>query len=366
LKTADVIQLSKNPVKLIIWVLIIVSLFWVVAHIITTVLIFSLAALFAYLVSPVVQGLSKIKLPGTKRRIPWTVATFMVYSVILGLLILLTITLIPLVISQSSSLASSMPTYLRTVEDHLARLQTWYNDLKVSPSMEQNLKKYGQFLLDKASPVISVLAANLASGVLKVFTALLIVLAALIFSLYIILDEKNIKKNFFEMFPKAWRQDTEQLFHNVGQVVGVFIRGQLILGFLVATGTYCALLLINLVGVHYDYSLLTALAAGFLYPIPFIGVWAPRLVAPILAYAQTGSGYATFWVLFAVTAWGLVADNIFLPVVMGRSIGISPLMILFVMFSGGELFGIWGLVLSIPMAAVIRLVFFYLQEHITI
>lgn len=364
--STEVIKLSRNPVKLFIWLFIAGFGIWFIAHTVITLLIFTLAILMAYLISPAVEGLSKIKIPGTRWKIGWGLSTLLVYVVIVALLVLVFSILVPMIAAQMSALASSMPNYIKKLEDAFQHLRDWYGRLHISSPAEQNLKKYAEPLLQRMSTTFSDLAGWIANGFLKIAQVILITLIALLFSVFIVLEQTNIKKSLFEMFPAAWHKDTEALFANVNKVVGVFIRGQIIMCIIVALGTFLVLTILNALGVPYGYSVLTAVFTGLLYPIPFIGFWIPRLVPPVIAFAQTGDWTSAFWVLLGLVSWGTVADNFILPFVMGRGIGISPLMVLVVVFAGGELFGIWGLILSIPAAAILRLIFFYLQKHVTI
>lgn len=366
MKEPEVIELSRNPVKLLIWGVILAFIGWLVVHAVTTVLLFSLAALMAYLISPAVEWFSTVKLPKTNRKIPWAIATGIVYLAALSILVVLLAVLVPLITQQFTALVSSSPEYLKKIESEFWSLQAWVNRLHISVPVQENIKKYGQGILEKVGATFSAIAASTAAGLLKLVSVLLITITAFFFSMFIVLEQKRIKHYLFEMFPHAWRDDTEELFRNVNRVVGVFIRGQLIMACIVATGSYVVLVALSLLGVHYSYSLITAVFTGLFYPIPFVGFWIPRLIPPVLAYAQTGEWFSALWVMVGLMAWGLVADNIILPFVVGKGIGISPLMVLLVVFAGGELFGIWGLILSIPAAAIIRLIFFYMQKHITI
>lgn len=362
----EIIHLSRNPVKLLIWCVIGLACVWLIWNLFTTVLIFSLASLIAYLVTPAIAWLSARSFPLTRKKIPWSFSVLVTYFAIAGLFVAILLVFAPMIISQAETLAASSPQILQKIDDSMGKLQGWYLKLHIPQRIEDRLEVYGESVAEKVAPVISNVAANLAGGILKVVAAVVVLIAAFLVSLYIALEEKNIKRHFLEMFPHSWRSDTEELMHNVGHVVGAFIRGEIFLSLTVGIGSYAGLLLLRLFGVPFEYALLSATVVALLYPIPFIGVWAPRILVPLLAYFQPGGWFAAAAVFVVLTGFGLVVDNAVLPVVMGKGVGISPLMVLLVVFAGGELFGIWGLILSVPFAAVIRLIFFYLQKHVTI
>lgn len=366
MNSGETIQLSKNPTKLVIWGILLLGAVWIVQKIFITVLIFSLALLLAYLITPAVIWICSIRFPKTKKTIPWALATLAIYAVLSAVLMVVIASVTPIIMAQVNALVMSAPLYLHKIDSFFSGLLILYHNTHFSPVMQSGLHKYGSILLEKTSPIISDTARKLTSGILEFFSAVLIFLSAFIFSLYIVLDQKHIKRLFLEMFPSHWHSDTESLLENVGKVVGYFIRGMLILSVMTGAGTYLAFLLLQLFGIHFEYALLAALFIGLLYPIPFVGTWGTRVAVPLLAYLQTGNPLVAIWVFIAVLGVGGLVDGFVLPVVLGKGIGISPLMVLFAVFAGGELFGFWGLILSIPAAAVIRLLFVYIQKHVSI
>jgi len=320
----------------------------------------------AYLLSPVVAWLSSKNFPLTQKKIPWSFATLVVYFLAVGIFSALLLLLVPLLFAQIEQLASSFPIYLQNAENSFEKLKIWYVKLHIPPSVEANLKLFGKSILEKTIPVLSSIGVHLVGGMLDVVAAFFVFLSAFLVSLYIVLDEKNIKSHFLEIFPKSWQEDTEELMINVGHVVGAFIRGEIVVSFIAGAASYFALLLLKLAGIQFQYALLSGTLIAFLYPIPFIGVWLPRLLIPMLAYFQLGNGLFAILIFGALTGVGIVVDNVVLPAVMGKGVGISPLIVLLAIFAGGELFGIWGLILGVPAAAVLRLIFLYLQKRITI
>ncbi len=360
------VQLSRDPVKLLIWAVLISGVIWIAWSIVDTLLIFSLASLMAYLLAPAAYWFSRKKIPFIKKNLPWGISVFLAYLLAIGGISLIVFLIAPGVAAQTQSLISASPGYWKNIEDSFGKLRIWYHRLHISPLVQSSLKQYGAKAIEKISPAVSSFAAGLAGGIFKVFSALIIFLLAILVSLYILLDLENIKSYFFELFPGDWKTDTKNLSREVGHVVGGFIRGNIILSFVVAAASYIGLLILNLFGIHFHYALLAALVAGLMYPIPFLGFWIPRLLAPIVAFFQPGGWSAVISVFAVLTGIGLAVDYWLSPKILGGNVGISPLMVLLVVFAGGELLGIWGLLLAIPAAAILRLLFIYLRKRVTI
>ncbi len=344
----------------------IATVLWIAWSIVDTLLIFSLAGLIAYLLAPTAYWLSQKKVPFFKRNLPWGISVFLAYLFAVGIFCLIVLSIAPAIASQIQSLTTSAPGYWKSIESSFGKLRIWYLRLHVSPIVQYRLRHLAVKSAKKIMPVLSSFAAGLVGGIFKLFSALVIFLLAILVSLYILLDLENIKSYFFEIFPGDWKKDTENLSREVGRVVGGFIRGNILLSVVVAAASYAGLLFLNFFGIHFHYALLAALTAGIMYPIPFIGFWIPRLLAPILAFFQPGGWTALISVFSVLAGVGLAVDYWISPKVLGENVGISPLMVLLVVFAGGELFGIWGLLLGIPAAAVFRLIFVYLRKRVTI
>jgi len=99
---------------------------------------------------------------------------------------------------------------------------------------------------------------------------------------------------------------------------------------------------------------LLGIITGLLYAIPYLGVFLAVLLGAILGFLQ--SWQMALWsagIIFGVTR---IADMVLVPKVMGESVGVSPMSIIFAVFAGGELFGLWGLILAIPAAALFKVI----------
>jgi predicted PurR-regulated permease PerM len=135
-------------------------------------------------------------------------------------------------------------------------------------------------------------------------------------------------------------------------VFGHFVAGQALLCAIVGAAVW-----ILLFPSHFAFALLVAVICGLGYAIPFVGMIVAQVVAALLAIPQ-GTGMV-IWVTVAIFVVSRVADNVLVPRIMAQSVGVSPITVMFAVFAGGELFGLPGLILGIPAAALLKVVLGY-------
>ena len=106
------------------------------------------------------------------------------------------------------------------------------------------------------------------------------------------------------------------------------------------------------------YAILLGFAAGVLYAVPYLGALSTVTLAGIVSLSVGNSPTVTLILLALLFSINLVFDNFLVPRVVGDSVGLHPLLTIFALFLGGELFGIWGMLLSVPVGASIQVVLF--------
>ena len=138
----------------------------------------------------------------------------------------------------------------------------------------------------------------------------------------------------------------------VASIFGHFVAGQLLLCAIVGAAVW-----IVLAPAHFAFSLLVAVICAIGYAVPFFGMIVAQLLALGLALLQgpTMAAYVTV----AIFVIARIADSVLVPKIMADAVGVSPIGVMFAVFAGGELFGMWGLILGIPAAALVRVLFTY-------
>jgi predicted PurR-regulated permease PerM len=201
-----------------------------------------------------------------------------------------------------------------------------------------------------------------------VFTALesvILFVTYLIVTFYLLMQTEQIVVKFYSLVPAPYRAEIRGLGHRIDEILGGYIRGTLLLIPIMSVLTYIAL---TILGVRY--ALVIAIASGILEIIPLVGPWSAAGIAMSVALFQATApfGWPTWVLVLAVGATYFVLrmfeDNFIIPFVVGHAVNLHPVIVLFAILAGGALGGAFGLLVSIPVAAVARLLLRYLYRKL--
>lgn len=311
---------------------------------------------FAYVIDPIV---SKLEERGINRSVGIiAVIVFFVFAVML-----LFVTAVPTILEQFGNLSDNFPAYvtrsrealdplLMSVVQYLpADLQTVVIDHSVAPLMNY---VNGGFL----QRVASAAGVTLMSGYSLTLTILnLFLLPFIVF--YLAVDFKRIHLSALELFPVIQRARVAEMFAEMNRYVSAFVRGQLmvcsILFLLYALG-------LRIVGIELWF--LVSVIAGFGNMIPYVGTLVGIVIASIMALVTFASVTAMLkvWLVFIIVQF--LEGTFITPKVMGKNVGMSPLAVILAIFIGGTLFGLLGVFLAIPGAAVCKVLAKHLHSRV--
>lgn len=208
---------------------------------------------------------------------------------------------------------------------------------------------------------IPVLLGGTFSGVFTGVKAAAGALTALVlvplFTFYILMDSEIYYYGFLRMIPQRWKSDATSLMNDIDEVLGRYIRGQLIVCGTIGASIAVAL---NLVGL--EYATLIGVFAGIVDIIPYLGVAIGMIPAFLVAWVNHSFLFAVFVVVvMEVVHW--TEGHVIVPAVIGHSVGLPPLVVMIALGAGAELGGVFGMVFAIPVAAIIRvLCVFYIRK----
>jgi predicted PurR-regulated permease PerM len=138
----------------------------------------------------------------------------------------------------------------------------------------------------------------------------------------------------------------------VTETFGSFIMGQVLVSAI--TGIAVAVLSAFL---GFKFSLILGIITAVAYAVPVIGMLIAQAIAIVLCAPQ--GGWMILWIQVIMFVMARISDNVLVPKIMGQSVGVSPIGVMFAVFAGGELFGIPGLLLGIPAAALVKILWRY-------
>ncbi|WP_020559539.1 AI-2E family transporter [Thiofilum flexile] len=308
---------------------------------------FLVGALIAYLLDPVADYLETKRLS----RISAVVVVFLLGFLAVLIVLLL---IIPIIETQLRKLLEVLPNYI-----------SW-GISTLGPFLEKNFNiNLSVFEVDRLKEIITSnwrstggLIKNTLQTVSKSSFVVLEWIANLalipLISFYLLRDWDRLVAYLHDLLPRTIEPIVTKLTLESDQVLGAFLRGQLsvmvVLSFIYALG-------LSLVGL--DFGVLIGVIAGLVSFVPYLGVIIGLLLACLAVIFQTQSLGDLMWVFAVFGAGQLIESFILTPILVGDKIGLHPVVVIFAIMAGGTLFGFVGVLLALPVTAVIAVVLRY-------
>jgi len=204
-------------------------------------------------------------------------------------------------------------------------------------------------------------AGQAASQALGLVVSTLGVIATIVIipvlSIYLMFEVPDMRGALVEFVPPGARAKALAIINDFDAVLGGFIRGQLLVGAVIGTA-----ITIMLLATHVKYAVLIGVAAGVLDIIPYVGAVVAFIPATSIAYFTDGWGHA---LLVAVLFAGIFqAEGHFIsPRIISQSVGLSPLIVIVAVLIGGDLGGIGGMFVAVPIAAILRILILHAKPN---
>lgn len=309
----------------------------------TIILPFFIAGFITYLLHPIVEGLHE---KGLHRGL----AIFLIYFIFFGGLGFVLYKGIPVVIDQIKDLSESAPVFAEQYRNWIDSLQShtreWPDGLQAR--MDEGIDAF-ETKLDSLLTII----VNILIGFLN--SALLLMIIPFI-TFYLLKDFPLIKRTAWYLTPKKWRKKGTLFLRDVDQSLGSYIRGQLLV--CVIIGTLSSLLFWIF---HLKYPLLLGLIVGATNVIPYFG---PIIGAvPAIIIAATTSTKLVIVTVIIVFGLQFIEGNILSPYIVGKSLHMHPLLIMAALTAGGEVGGVIGLIVAVPVLAVLKVGIIHAKNH---
>mgnify|MGYP001590134677 CR=1 FL=1 len=302
---------------------------------------FAVSAGLAYIGDPLVDRLERWRFK--RLRLSRTAAVTLVFGVIFGLGTLGLVLLIPLLIDQVTTFIHALPDWLNWAQSRLAKL-----GVPVQMLDPENLRK---LLMENWTQTGSSAAAVL-KPLTKSGLALLGTLASLLLipvvTFYLLRDWDALMSRIHALVPLRVRPTVESLARETDDVLGAFLRGQLLVMTFLAVFYSTGLLLAGL-----QLGLLIGLVAGLVSFVPYLGFIVGIVAASVAMLVQTQELFPLLWVGLVFGIGQVLESTVVTPWLVGDRIGLHPVAVIFAVMAGGQLFGFVGVLLALPAAAVI-------------
>lgn len=299
---------------------------------------FLLAAVFAYVLNPVVTFLShKTKLPRV------AAVTLIYFAMIVGVGFLI-VTVWSRFAEESLQLTREANTFFHQAQMQIDTLPAW-------------LQPIASDALETAHNSTLLSPKRLAQALPGAVNHLVGVLIFLVAAFYFLKDGHTFITGFFNLFPPDLKFEIEVVARKVNKVLGDYLRAQLLLVVIMSALTF---LVLTIIGVRYSVSL--ALFTGVAETVPYVGPVVAAVLAMVVAYTDGASRLGvdplveSTIVALSYTVLRQVEDYLIIPQVLGRVTKLHPLIVLFAALFGGHLFGIMGFIAAVPVVASLRVI----------
>ena len=319
---------------------------------------FFFGLIMAYLLLPLVNFLDG-RAPRLLRRVGCSrpLAILLVYLAGLGLVAGLLTVFIPAVIQQASYLVEAAPGLFARLEGLLSHdLMELLERIppEIAQALNASMENAGAAVLDAVQKGVGVTIRTLFQTVSFIFGMVIVPF----WLFYVLNDESKVRAAFYGLIPESARADVYCITRIIDRLLSAYVRGQVLLCLAVGAMATIALLAFGI-----REALLLGTLAGILEMVPYLGPFLGA-VAPVLITLGTDPMQAV-WV--AVTFTGIQqVENIFLvPRISGNAVRFHPAAVMITVVIGSEVAGVWGLLLAVPVSAIVRDVFRYLYLRTT-
>ncbi len=333
-----------------------VGLGWLLYRLAPVVTPFAISAALAYLGDPLVDRLERLKL--WRWMIGRTTAVVVVFVLMTAALVLVLLILVPLLREQIQHLVERAPQMLEWL---LGTAVPWLQQrlgleaFQFDPhSLVEAARKYWK---EAGAALLSVLG-TVSRGGQAVLNLLMNLVLIPVVTFYLLRDWDHLVAGVRALLPRRSEPVVSALFSEVDEVLGAFIRGQLLVMLALGLVYTLGLWLIGL-----DLAFLIGLGAGLLSVVPYLGTFAGVLAALLAATFQFGDLLHPVLVLLVFAVGQSLEGMVLTPKLVGDRIGLHPVAVIFAVLAGGQLFGFLGILLALPVAAVLNVLLRHVNDR---
>lgn len=315
---------------------------------------FVAAGLLAYIADPLADRLQRLRLPRS-------VAVIVVFLLTFGLLALLVLLVLPMVNAQVAALLDALPAIVRQAE------QVWWPKLAPFLDIEPGddvgfaafVTRYGEMATTWGSSIL--LSVTRSGGALAAAVISLFLIPILTF--YLLRDWDTIVARVGSLVPSGQRHTVFRLARETDDVLSAFLRGQILVMLSLALIYSAGLTLVGL-----RFAIAIGVIAGLVSFVPYLGFVFGILLAGLTVALEPDPLWRLAGVIATFSVAQMIEGTFLTPKLVGDRIGLHPVLVIFAVAAGGQLFGFFGILLALPMAAVLSvLIRFayrnYLAEH---
>ncbi|PYZ98785.1 AI-2E family transporter [Alteribacter lacisalsi] len=305
---------------------------------------FIVAVFLTYLLHPAVEWLDY---KGIRR--PYSI--LLIFGVFTGAFLLAVVKATPYLIAEGKDLLEELPVLANTYRE-------WVSDFHTRTAwLPDNFQAKAEAWLERGEALTADLILGLVNLLRTIWDLMFLIIVIPFIVFYLLKDIRLIYKVIWYFTPEKWRAEGKQLITDVDESLGNYIRGQLLVCIGVGLVSFAGFWLIGL-----PYASLIAAFVALTNIIPYFG---PIIGAvPAVAVALTEDVNLVFLVIGVIFVVQMIEGNVLAPLIVGRSLHMHPVLIIFALVVGGELAGILGLIVAVPLLAVAKVFIIHIRKLI--
>ncbi|NLM26491.1 MAG: AI-2E family transporter [Firmicutes bacterium] len=307
---------------------------------------FFFALVIAYLAYPIVAKFEA-------RGVPRSVSIILVYFII-GIIVGIAIYfLIPHLANDVEEILQVLPKQTERLEDMGQGVLRGLQSVQVPDSLQEAF----DLVVNRIQRLLEGIASRIADLLVTLVSQIISIIIAPFLAFYMLRDFNALKPRILLYIPLRYRKDVNYLVAEINQILNGYVRGQLVMsaivGLLVAIG-------LTLLGIRYAFFI--GFLAGLFDIIPYFG---PAIgFIPAAALALVKSPLSVLWVFLMFFLVNQLEASIISPKVLGERVGLHPLAVIFAVLAGGEVMGIMGMLIAVPITAILRMLILYLVQKL--
>jgi predicted PurR-regulated permease PerM len=321
-------------------------------------LLFVVAAVIALVLNPLVRQIQRARLP---RGLAIAVVYMGFFAAVVGGVVLLANP----IGDQIATFQDNVPNYVDDASNGLDDFQDWLDrhnvNVQVKSGAQDALDRLERDVLARSGDILNFTRDLIQKLVAGLFALVLII----VISVYMLVYGRSIGDAARRVMPPGDGTLEDDFPRRVERAVAGYVRGQLLFSLIMGTSATIMLWLLGTVGVFPDgrtYAVFFGVFYGLMELVPFIG---PVIgAAPPVLVALFENPLTAIWVVIAFVALQQLEGHVVAPNVFGRALRINPLLVIFALLFGAELYGVVGALVSLPVAAMLRETIMYLREHL--
>ncbi|OGL88421.1 hypothetical protein A3H75_03285 [Candidatus Uhrbacteria bacterium RIFCSPLOWO2_02_FULL_51_9] len=320
---------TKTIVKVVVTGL----LLWVLYIIRDILLLFFVALILSSLIDPWATWCQR-------KHIPRAVAVLVIYVLLIGAVSTAVVLLAPTIVNESQNLVKNLSASWEEIASRGGNLDQFSTDFDILSNIQRNLLPSGETIGKTLGSIVATVSG--------IFGGIFSLVLVLVFTFYLVVEEDAAARWVKLVVPDEYQPFVNQLFIKMKRKLGLWLRGQLLLSLFIGVLVYLGL---TVLGV--DYALVIALVAAILELVPYVGPVLSAVPAIFLAFTQTGS--FTLPLIVALMFWiiQVVENNLLVPRVMQKAVGINPIVSILSILIGAKLAGVVGVLIAIPLVTVL-------------